>query len=223
MRIKYKNILILTLLLFSSCTSTKVLLTEDDENKPKTVKVGDISINKNNVNKDRKYNITPDTKESVVKDSNEIISEEIAIINNNKTENLAALKDKMATKSKNKDSYNIKQKLDIKGIKNSIFYFSYDSYTLDKTSVAEIVKHAKFMQDNNDIKLRIEGYTDERGSRSYNLSLGENRALAVKNIMELYSVENRISVVSYGEEKPANSGHNKTAWKQNRRTKLIYY
>lgn len=104
-----------------------------------------------------------------------------------------------------------------------VFYFNYDSSKIDKTAKAELIKHAKRMQQNKHLKLRIEGHTDERGSRSYNLALGENRATAVKSIIALYGVDNQIDVISYGEEKPANAGHDKAAWKHNRRVELIFY
>ena len=104
-----------------------------------------------------------------------------------------------------------------------IFHFSYDSVNLDKESVAILVKYAKRMQKDPSIKLRLEGHTDERGSRGYNLALGENRALAIKNILALYDLNDRIKVVSYGEEKPISSKHNADAWGKNRRVELIFY
>ncbi len=221
---KYKNILILFLLIFTSCTNTNTLLKEDDKSKAKIVKVNDISTRGVDIDKNRQYKVAPNTKEGIIKGNSTIVGEEIAILNNGQTEDLIALRKKISTSSKDKNNnVTIIKKLNDIGIKNYIFYFDYDSYSLNEGSVADIVKHAKFMQNNENAKLRIEGYTDERGSRSYNLSLGENRALAVKYIMELYVTGDRISVVSYGEENPANSDHNETAWSKNRRVKLIYY
>ncbi len=107
--------------------------------------------------------------------------------------------------------------------KGLVIYFDYDSYDLDQASIEKINNHATQMQQNRGIKLRLEGHTDERGSRDYNLALSENRALAVKNVLALYDLSNRIDVVGYGEEKPVDDGHNETAWQKNRRVELIFY
>ncbi len=104
-----------------------------------------------------------------------------------------------------------------------VFYFAFDSADLDEDKTAEIVKHARFMRDNSTFKLRLEGHSDERGGRGYNLALGENRALSVKEILALYGVEDRVDVISYGEEKPADFGHDAAAWQKNRRVELTYY
>ena len=83
--------------------------------------------------------------------------------------------------------------------------------------------HAKFLIDNTDKSVTIEGHTDEKGTPEYNIALGERRALAVSNYLQNMGVaENQITVVSYGEEKPANFGHSETALAENRRAELVY-
>ena len=73
------------------------------------------------------------------------------------------------------------------------------------------------------VNLRLEGHADERGTREYNLALGENRALSVKEVLGLYNLDDRIIVVSYGEESPILTGSNEEAWEKNRRVEFSYY
>jgi peptidoglycan-associated lipoprotein len=101
-------------------------------------------------------------------------------------------------------------------------YFSYDGFDIDDESTKDIIEHANFMRDNPGVKLRLEGHADERGTREYNLALGENRALSVKEVLGLYDLSPRIDVVSYGEEKPISTKHDESAWKKNRRVEFIY-
>jgi len=102
-------------------------------------------------------------------------------------------------------------------------YFAYDDTEMDEVATRIIIQHANFMQNNPSVNLRLEGHADERGTREYNLALGENRALSVKEVLGLYNLDDRIIVVSYGEEDPALTGSNEEAWGKNRRVELIYY
>jgi len=115
----------------------------------------------------------------------------------------------------------------IENFKNSsdsfVLYFSYDDTEIDEASTRAIIEHANFMQDNPSVSLRLEGHADERGTREYNLALGENRALSVKEVLGLYNLDDRILVVSYGEESPVLSGSNELAWEENRRVEFSYY
>ena len=95
-----------------------------------------------------------------------------------------------------------------------VLYFDYDAAVINPEANQEIMKHIAFMQDNPKIRLRLEGHADERGTREYNLALGENRALSVKQVLDF---DNRIEVVSYGEEKLQSSENDK-----NRRVEFIY-
>jgi len=115
----------------------------------------------------------------------------------------------------------------IENFKNSsdsfVLYFSYDDAEIDEVSTRAIIEHANFMQNNPSINLRLEGHADERGTREYNLALGENRALSVKEVLSLYNLDDRIIVVSYGEESPVLAGSNELAWEENRRVEFFYY
>ena len=102
-------------------------------------------------------------------------------------------------------------------------YFAYDDTEINEAATRVIIEHANFMQNNRSVRLRLEGHADERGTREYNLALGENRALSVKEVLGLYNLEDRVVVVSYGEERPIAIEHNEEAWEKNRRVEFVYY
>ena len=102
-------------------------------------------------------------------------------------------------------------------------YFAYDDTEIDEVATRVIIEHANFMQNNPSVRLRLEGHADERGTREYNLALGENRSLSVKEVLGLYNLEDRVVVVSYGEEQPVAIEHNEGAWEKNRRVEFVYY
>ncbi len=103
-----------------------------------------------------------------------------------------------------------------------VLYFPYDGTEIDETSTKQIIKHANFMRNNTTLNLRLEGHADERGTREYNLALGENRALSVKEILGLYDLSSRVEVISFGEEKPTLQKHDEDAWQKNRRVEFVY-
>ena len=103
-----------------------------------------------------------------------------------------------------------------------ILYFSYDDTEIDEKATQIIIEHANFMMNNPKLFLRLEGHADERGTREYNLALGENRSLSVKEVLGLYGLENRIEVVSFGEERPIALTHDEEGWQKNRRVEFIY-
>ena len=104
-----------------------------------------------------------------------------------------------------------------------VLYFAYDDTEIDEAATRVIIEHANFMQNNPSVRLRLEGHADERGTREYNLALGENRALSVKEVLGRYNLEDRVVVVSYGEEQPVEIEHNEEAWEKNRRVEFVYY
>jgi len=86
-----------------------------------------------------------------------------------------------------------------------------------------LVHHAGFLVANPTVHMTLEGHTDERGSREYNIALGDRRALSVQRVLELNGVApEQMTVVSYGEEKPAAEGNSEAAWRLNRRVELLY-
>jgi peptidoglycan-associated lipoprotein len=103
------------------------------------------------------------------------------------------------------------------------YHFGLDRYDLVEEDVMSVHAHAKKIVTHRNARVRIEGHTDERGSREYNVALGERRAKAIANLLMLKGVpQEQISVVSYGKEKPATSGHDESTWSQNRRGVIVY-
>src|SRR5689334_14166797 len=105
----------------------------------------------------------------------------------------------------------------------TIIYFDYDRAEIKPEFVAIVTAHAKYLNANNANKVRLEGHSDERGSREYNIGLGERRAQAVRRALMLQGVtEAQITTVSYGEERPAVQGSDEAAYAKNRRVELVY-
>ena len=102
-------------------------------------------------------------------------------------------------------------------------YFDFDSSQIKPEYNDLISAHAKYLVSNPSVRVRLEGNTDERGSREYNIGLGERRAQAVRQALMLQGVaDSQITTVSYGEERPAVTGHNEAAWSKNRRVDVVY-
>ena len=108
-------------------------------------------------------------------------------------------------------------------LRQRIFYFDFDNSTVPTEYINVLAEHGVYLASNPDVRVRVEGHTDERGSREYNIALGERRAQAVQKAL-LYqgAAPNMIEVISYGEEKPAAYGQNEESWAKNRRVELIY-
>lgn len=108
-------------------------------------------------------------------------------------------------------------------LSNRVVYFEYDSSTVRQEDIATLEAHAAYLGENVNATIRLVGHTDERGSREYNLALGERRALAIRQILMLQGASvNQFQVTSFGEERAAVEGHDEAAWQQNRRVELNY-
>ncbi len=104
-----------------------------------------------------------------------------------------------------------------------IVYFEYNSSLLTLEAETVVQAHAQYLASNPGIQIILEGHADERGTREYNLALGEDRAKSVANIMEVRGVgSSRIQIVSYGEERPVALGSDEAAWALNRRVEILY-
>ena len=102
-------------------------------------------------------------------------------------------------------------------------YYDYDSSIIKNEYRPLVQAHALYLRDNAGAKVLLQGNTDERGSREYNLALGQKRSDSVKTAMMLAGVkDNQIESVSLGEEKPRAAGHDKLSWAENRRTDILY-
>ena len=105
----------------------------------------------------------------------------------------------------------------------TVIYFAFDSDAIGVEDQALLAGHARFMAATPGVRVRLEGHTDERGSREYNIGLGERRAQAVRSALGLQGVaEGRLATVSYGEERPAVGGDDEGAYAKNRRVELVY-
>jgi peptidoglycan-associated lipoprotein len=101
--------------------------------------------------------------------------------------------------------------------------FDYDSFVVKDEYRPVVDAHAKYLQSHKSTKVTLQGHADERGSREYNIALGQKRADSVKNLLLLLgATEVQIETVSFGKEKPKVDGHDESAWSQNRRVEIIY-
>lgn len=104
----------------------------------------------------------------------------------------------------------------------NVVYFAYDSSEIQSEGLPVVAAHAAYLAKYPAARARLEGHTDERGSREYNIGLGERRAQAVRKALMLQGVaDGQITTVSYGEERPAAEGHDEAAYAQNRRVVLV--
>jgi peptidoglycan-associated lipoprotein len=101
-------------------------------------------------------------------------------------------------------------------------YFDYDQFNLRSDARQGLRSNAEYLKAHPKVKIQIEGHCDERGSTQYNLALGEKRATAAKDyLMKAGVQDSRISVISYGSERPVDNGHDEGAWAKNRRSLFI--
>lgn len=103
------------------------------------------------------------------------------------------------------------------------FYFDFDQASIQFSDRDILQMHATYLSNNSDASVRLEGYADERGTREYNIALGERRGNAVMKFLVVNGAgANQIEVISYGEENPMDAGHYEAAWSKNRRVELSY-
>ena len=108
-------------------------------------------------------------------------------------------------------------------LSNRVVYFDYDSSAVRAEDQVTLEAHTAYLADNPNVTVRLIGHTDERGSREYNLALGERRALGIRQVLMLQGASiNQFQVTSFGEERPPVEGFDEAAWQQNRRVELIY-
>lgn len=105
----------------------------------------------------------------------------------------------------------------------TVVHFDFNSDAIRADTAAVLDQHVQFLTANQGVKVQVAGHTDERGSREYNMSLGERRAAAVRAYLASKGVSPAsVEIVSYGEEQPVATGSNEAAWAQNRRAELTY-
>jgi len=102
-------------------------------------------------------------------------------------------------------------------------YYEFDRSEIKADSTKVIDANAQYLREHPELKVKVEGNADERGSREYNLALGQRRADAVQKRMTILGIpSDRIETVSYGKEKPKAVGHDESAWSENRRSDILY-
>ena len=104
-----------------------------------------------------------------------------------------------------------------------VIYFDFDSAQVRDEFLPVLEAHGVFLAENGNVRVRLEGHADERGSREYNIGLGDRRAQSVRRILLFQGASSdQIETISYGEERPAVLGHDEAAWSKNRRVELVY-
>ncbi|HTT03474.1 MAG TPA: peptidoglycan-associated lipoprotein Pal [Steroidobacteraceae bacterium] len=104
-----------------------------------------------------------------------------------------------------------------------LIYFDFDSSEIKGEGTDIVAVHAHYLAANPNVHVRLEGHTDDRGSREYNIGLGERRAQAVRRALLLQGASDaQITTVSYGAERPVDAGHDEAAWAKNRRVEIVY-
>ncbi len=107
------------------------------------------------------------------------------------------------------------------GLATTVFYFEFDRSDLSAEAREALVHHANRLMENPSLRYRLEGHADERGTREYNLALGERRAQAVERYLQVQGVSaNQLEVISYGEEQPVDPGTTEAAYARNRRVEI---
>lgn len=108
-------------------------------------------------------------------------------------------------------------------LSTKVIYFEFDQSTIGSEYIDVLRAHAAYLNNNRSVMVLVEGHADERGSREYNIALGERRVNAIRNFLEAEGVDGgQINGISYGEERPAGFNHDEASWAENRRGVLVY-
>lgn len=128
-----------------------------------------------------------------------------------------------ATKAANEAAKTAEQLRNSAMAADTLFFFDFDKSDLKQDALDDLDSHAKYLAADRSAKVRLEGHADERGTRAYNLALGERRANAVARYLVIQGVNrSQIESVSYGEERPLSLSRDENGWSRNRRVELIY-
>lgn len=121
------------------------------------------------------------------------------------------------------DEQRLRQELDQLAASGNVVYFDYDRAEVLPDGMPILQRYADFLVKNPDARVRLEGHTDERGTREYNVGLGERRSQSVAQILRARGVSgDQLEIISYGKERPAQLGSNEAAWAKNRRVEIVY-
>lgn len=105
-----------------------------------------------------------------------------------------------------------------------VIYFSFDKSNIKSEYASIIQAHSAYLAKHPNVHIRLEGYTDERGTREYNMALGERRDNSVEELLTQEGVaKDQIDTISYGEQNPVATGHDESSWRLNRRVEIVYF
>jgi peptidoglycan-associated lipoprotein len=139
-----------------------------------------------------------------------------------KVEETTGFKESQPDTAEVKESSSSAEKLNAQGVLKAV-HFDFDKYDLRPDAIRTLGDDAAAMKQHAQFKVRIEGHCDERGTVEYNLALGEKRARAARDyLVSLGTPAQRLSIISYGKERPIEPGHNEQAWAANRRAELVF-
>jgi len=136
----------------------------------------------------------------------------------------ASTEDTAVTTTEENRQYTLDEaaKVEFKDYTKDRVFFGYDKATLSEEAIKTLRLQVEWLKSNPEVKVQIQGHCDERGTREYNLALGEKRANVVKEYLVSRGIDaDRIRTISYGKEKPAVFGSNEAAWAQNRRSETV--
>jgi len=118
--------------------------------------------------------------------------------------------------------YGVQEQTD-PALQNRVVYFDFDKANIRPDAIATLQAHAQYLSQNPGARVRVEGHADERGTREYNMALGERRAKAAASFLAANGASaSQLEIISYGEERPIALGHEEGSWSQNRRSELNY-
>ncbi|HAG97163.1 MAG: peptidoglycan-associated lipoprotein [Pseudomonadales bacterium] len=121
------------------------------------------------------------------------------------------------------DTYGAAQEPTNPALENRVVYFDFDKANIRPDAIATLQAHAQYLSQNPGARVRVEGHADERGTREYNMALGERRAKAAASFLAANGASaSQLEIISYGEERPVALGHDESSWSQNRRSELNY-
>ena len=167
-----------------------------------------------------KKNVMSDT-ENLTQQSGEVSAEEAARIAAKEKEKAEA-QQRIREETMKKNAAQVAAMAAREEFENQNILFDYDSAVLSAEARQLLKKKAQWLEANPGVNVVIQGHCDERGTTEYNLALGEQRAIAVKNfLMNMGILGSRMVTISYGEEKPLDPGHNEEAWRKNRRVHFV--
>ncbi|MEJ2681755.1 MAG: peptidoglycan-associated lipoprotein Pal [Gammaproteobacteria bacterium] len=162
-------------------------------------------------------------KDEMMDDSMDQVSDEVVESSPMESTSNSTYSASAGTTAEGEDNYTVQEDPDAALLRKRVFYFDFDQSVIQPEAYEALKAHARRLAADASLRVRLEGHADERGTREYNLALGERRGLAVAKFLRINGVSaSQLDVISYGEEKPAVYGQGEQSWAQNRRVEISY-